>query len=394
MHVRMQTLLLLISYVAVCEWVGAQTVCSPPSKLYCLVPNQLGTPSNEFTALNEAIGTIVSDLPLASPASGVIYKVDPRLRLSVPSDVTLGPILTQRPETVGYHKVYVSVVYQYFKFSEVDGTDLRALPSVTKTSDLAFVTINNLGLWVNQFSGYFTFGVTDRIDVSAAVPILDVHESFTSLGSKIILSESSTPPTPIDISSSGSASGLGDVVLAAKETLWKPESGGVAAGIEVRVPTGDSQNFLGSGTVGIKPYVSAAFGRRLSFHGNFGYQANGPTNLVASTTGGKGWLPNRMFESEGIDWGARKWLALVADVLAERVFDAHRIVIGTTAVNADYFRTIVAPPPTNSYNRTDGSFGAKLRLGKFIATGNVLVRLDQGGLRARVVPLGGIAYTF
>jgi hypothetical protein len=60
----------------------------------------------------------------------------------------------------------------------------------------------------------------------------------------------------------------------------------------------------------------------------------------------------------------------------------------------DYFRTIVAPAPINSYNRTDGSLGAKVKLGNFIATGNVLARLDQGGLRARIVPLGGIAYTF
>jgi hypothetical protein len=394
MHMRTRVLLLLIGWAAVCQLAGAQSTCSPPSKLYCLVPNQLGTESNELTALNEAVGTVVSDLPLASPASGVIYKIDPQLKLSVPSDATLGPVLTQRPETVGRHKTYVGLVYQYFRFSKVDSTDLKDLPSVTKTSDLAFVTTNNLGLWVHQFSGYVTFGLTNRIDVSAAVPILDVHESFTSAGSKIILSGSSTPSTPISISNSGNATGLGDVVLAAKGTIWKPARGALAAGLEVRIPTGDAENFLGSGTTGVKPYVSAAFGKRLSFHGDFGYQVNGNTKLVTSSTGGQGQLPNRMFESGGIDWGAKKWITLVADVLAERVFDAHRIVIGTSAVNADTFQTIVAPPPVNSYNRTDGAFGAKLKYRNFIATGNVLVKLDQGGLRARIVPLGGIAYTF
>ena len=394
MLVRMHILFLMVSFFAAFQPAEAQTACAPTSKLYCLVQNQLGTESNEFNALNEAVGTVVSDLPLASPASGVIYSVDPQLKLSVPSDMTFGPILTQRPETVGRHKAYVSLVYQYFRFSEVDGTDLKTLPSVTKTSDLAFVTINNLDLFVHQFSGYFTFGLTNRIDISAAVPILDVHESFTSAGSKIILSGTSTPSTPINISNSGSATGFGDVVLAAKGTIWKPEKGGLAAGLEVRVPTGDAENFLGSGTVGVKPYVSAAYGRRLSIHGNFGYQVNGNTKLVTNSTGGQGQLPNRMFESVGIDWGARKWITLVADILAERVFEAHRIEIGTAAVNEDNFQTIVAPSPVNSYNRTDGAFGAKVKYGSFIATGNVLVKLDQGGLRARVVPLGGISYTF
>jgi hypothetical protein len=393
--VKMQILFLLIVLAAVCRLAEAQTACSPPSKLYCIVPNQLGTASSEFTALNEAIGTVVSDLPLASPASGVIYKIDPRFKLSIPaSDTTLGPVLTQRPETIGRHKAYASIVYQYFSFSEVDGRDLRYLPSVTKTSDLAFVTTNNLGLWAHQFSGYLTYGLANHVDISAAVPIIDVHESFTSRGSKIILSGTSTPPTSIYILSSGSATGIGDVVLAVKGTLWTPANGSLAEGVEVRLPTGDAENFLGSGTVGVKPYISAAFGKRLTFHGDFGYQVNGDTKLVTNSSGGRGQLPNRMFESAGIDWGARKWVTFVADVLAERVFNANRIAIGTSAVNADYFPTIVAPSPVNSYNRTDGAFGAKLKFRNFMATMNVTERLDQSGLRSRIIPLGGISYTF
>jgi hypothetical protein len=393
--VKMEILLLLIGFAAVCKLAEAQTACSPPSKLYCIVPNQLGTASSEFTALNEAVGTVVSDLPLASPASGVIYKIDPRFKLDVPvEDTTLGPVLTQRPETIGRHKTYVSIVYQYFSFSEVDGRDLRYVPSVTKTSDLAFVTTNALGLWVHQISGYFTFGLTNRIDVSAAVPILDVHEAFTSRGSKIILSGSSTPPTPIYVLSSGSTTGIGDVVLAVKGTIWKSERFNVAEGLEVRLPTGDAENFLGSGTLGVKPYLSAAFGKRLTVHGDFGYQVNGDTKLVTNSSGGRGQLPNRMFESAGIDWGARKWITLVADILAERVFNSDRIAIGAAAVNADYFPTIVAPSPVNSYNRTDGALGAKLRFRNFMATMNVTERLDQGGLRSRIIPLGGVSYTF
>jgi hypothetical protein len=50
---------------------------------------------------------------------------------------------------------------------------------------------------------------------------------------------------------------------------------------------------------------------------------------------------------------------------------------------------------TGSYNRTDGSVGLKFKpVRNLIVTGNLLVKLDQGGLRARTVVLGGISYTF
>ena len=45
----------------------------------------------------------------------------------------------------------------------------------------------------------------------------------------------------------GSASGLGDIMVRLKHTLRKRASSGVAVGIDVRLPTGDEMNLLGSG---------------------------------------------------------------------------------------------------------------------------------------------------
>jgi hypothetical protein len=43
----------------------------------------------------------------------------------------------------------------------------------------------------------------------------------------------------------------------------------------------------------------------------------------------------------------------------------------------------------------DASLGAKVRLFRhLLATGNILVKLNNIGLRAKVVPLAGISYTF
>lgn len=396
-------LLVCLSCGCLCPAVFGQSSCAPSSKLFCLVPNQLGVPSSEFAALNEAVGVVVSNLPLASPAAGVIYITDPKLNLPVPSGTTLGPILTQRPETVGRHRMYFAAVYQHFSFKTIDGISLRNIPAVTKTTDLAFVTSNNLNLTVSQTTGYFTFGLIDRVDFSVAVPILDVHEQFVSNGSKFILnSPVSTQPTPISVSNAASASGIGDIILVAKAAVWRPSYGGLAIGVEVRAPSGDALNFLGSGAVGAKPYSAIAFGKRLSgerdlgylsLHANVGYQLNGNTALVKNSSGREGQLPNALFFSEGVDWGVRRWITLAADVLSERVFDSGRIIFSTSSVNADTFTTIASS--SSSYNRTDGSAGIKFKPYRNLTiTGNALIKLDQGGLRARIVPLAGLSYTF
>jgi hypothetical protein len=51
--------------------------------------------------------------------------------------------------------------------------------------------------------------------------------------------------------------------------------------------------------------------------------------------------------------------------------------------------------PNTDYNETNASIGLKFRpFGNFIVTGNVLVQLDDAGLRSRAVPLVGVSYSF
>jgi hypothetical protein len=46
-------------------------------------------------------------------------------------------------------------------------------------------------------------------------------------------------------------------------------------------------------------------------------------------------------------------------------------------------------------NITNASLGLKLRaFSKLVITGNVLLKLDDGGLRSRAVPLVGVSYSF
>src|SRR6185436_13105225 len=71
---------------------------------------------------------------------------------------------------------------------------------------------------------------------------------------------------------SGSATGLGDILVRAKYNFLKRRGGGIAAAIDVRTPTGDETNLLGTGAVQTKLYgiASTTFGK-LSPHLNAGY---------------------------------------------------------------------------------------------------------------------------
>src|SRR5262249_32137448 len=156
-----------------------------------------------------------------------------------------------------------------------DGIGLKQLPILLNLQGGSVVTASNnrLDLTAHQFGLYLTFGISNRIDVSFAMPILNVHEQFTSSG--VEYSPTGATQSFQNQVKSGSASGIGDEVIAVKGTVWKPFQGGVAIGAELRLPTGDASNFLGSGTIGFKPFVSVTYGKRISPHFNLSHEING-----------------------------------------------------------------------------------------------------------------------
>jgi hypothetical protein len=402
----MQKILLAMLLVILSSRCQAQINCASSTKLACIIPNQLNLTqqsSQNLAFLNEAIGSQVSELPLASPASGVIYVNDPKLNIPIPSNATLGPILTQRAETIGYHKFFLAFTYQYFSFNVIDGVSLNNLPIFLPLASGTAVTAtsNRLDLKANQYTIYFTFGLTPHADISIAVPFLSVSEQFTTSGLEYNLTKPTAPVTPFGPnSSSGTATGIGDIILAAKYWLWRPKHGGLTVGAEFRVPSGDAENFLGTGTVGLRPYVTLTYGTRFSPHLNVGYQVNANTVLVSTSTGGSGQLPNRLLFSAGADWGITRWMTLAVDVIGQQVYDAQRIKLLAAPPVLNQGVNVTYPtifPYKDTYLLGDASGGIKLKplpSKNLLVTGNAVVRLNNSGLRSAVVPLVGVSYTF
>lgn len=84
----------------------------------------------------------------------------------------------------------------------------------------------------------------------------------------------------------GSKTGVGDVTVRAKFRAWEAanEKSAVAVGLDVRLPSGDAYNFLGSGTWGFRPFFTYTYFSRVSPHATAGFQGNGNSVLAGDIT--------------------------------------------------------------------------------------------------------------
>ena len=131
---------------------------------------------------------------------------------------------------------------------------------------------------------------------------------------------------------------------------------------------------------------------------NIGYEFNGSSILAGNPVNGtKGRLPNQLLYSGGMDAGVTRKLTLAVDLLGQRLYDAPGVMKGAwvDVLGVPYPDVPQTNPTHRSFNMNDLAVGAKYSLhGNLLLAGNVQFKLDDGGLRAKVVPLGGISYTF
>ncbi len=391
-----------------CQANGQATVNA--GKLVCLLPN-LGFPPvssgpDPIGGLDAAIASQAGLFPLASPASGIVYTTDPALQITAPSGTdSFGPVMFERGETLHRGKMFIAVTFQNFQFSNMDGVNLKDIPAYfqlpNQTLPTYVDTSSRVDLKINQFAIYATYGITNRIDVSIAVPFLDVKlgatstcESAAQVGGgtgscQFTLSNGTTATT---VTKSSSATGIGDLVFRAKASLWQGERLRVAAAADVRVPTGDQLNFLGSGAVGVRPFVAASWRGRAAPHVDFGYQWNGNSNIASlEGPGTSAKLPNNVFYVAGLDARVVKRLTLSADYLGQHVFDVLRQ--GIQVQQDTGFSGIYTSP--GSFNTNYVSVGGKINpVGNLLVTVNCFFKLDNNGLHNKPAPMIGLSYTF
>lgn len=384
-------------------------------------PNHLAHFDSDFQAnfvpFNTAIGNQLTSLPLPSPASGFTYMFDSSLGVYTRSAQSFGPILAERAETIGKDKFTAGFSFQHFRFTSIDGADLNSLPSVFRhiqtTADPEIkkdiITTNTrLDSQIDQVTAFFTYGLADRVDVSIAIPVVTAKLSAASTATvrrigtsadptiHFFLDQNGNPTDHKTFSTGGSASGLGDVLARVKATAIETKVAWFGVGVDVRLPTGDAYDFLGSGTIGVKPFIAIS-GRTQTItpHINVGYQWNGSSVLAGDIfQGSRGHLPNQLTWAAGFDAGARKKLSFAFDILGQTIYNASAIrrftftaANSTTWADTEFVR--------DDLQIINGSAGFKINpISTLLISFNALFKLNDSGLRSPVVPLIGLSYSF
>lgn len=376
---------------------------------------------SDFRLVNIALTSQLTAVPVPSPASGFIYSFDPSTGTFVRLTRSFGPILADRGETIGRGRIAFGTNYQFFSFDHLDGIPLTGVPALFRhdayqstpgRSDV-ISTINTINATVGQFTSALTYGLTDRIDVSAALPIVTTRLSLlsnatinrvgTGLNRSVHYFRDETATggfgTSHQFFAQGSATGVGDLLLRVKSMIMKEGGRALAAGIDVRWPTGDERNLLGAGAAGVRPFVAvSASTRALAPHLNVGYQWNGRSLLAGDVrTDRKADLPDQFFYAAGTDVTVNARLSLVMDMLGQRVINSPRMAsfnfLATGpfgAVNLEDIRF-----NSGSFWTTAGAIGVKANLAsRLLINFNLRFAAGKNGLTDRLSPLVGAEWAF
>jgi Putative MetA-pathway of phenol degradation len=196
-------------------------------------------------AISGLVLTELARLPLSSPASGFTYRLNPALGTDARSSESFGPFFVQRSLTSGAGQTTVGVSYRWVAFDRIDGQSLTDGTLVATASRQRGETVPFdsetllLHLESQTVTVSTTYGVTDRLDISAAAPFV----TLKLRGERLDSYRGQAFP---QASAHATASGLGDMLFVVKYNVLRRGASGIAVGAEATLPTGDEDNLLGA----------------------------------------------------------------------------------------------------------------------------------------------------
>lgn len=450
-----KVLLFFVSFAlvpTVCSYAQINCASTTQTKLICEFP--VSSTQSNFTlfgpaannaansvasTINASTATQLTQLPIPSASIGVVSLRQKGQEATAPFD-NLGPILTDRPDTVGKGHIYLGFSYQHFGFNAVDGVGLGALPVSFVTSVLLTSTdqrteygteTNNVNFKLDQEVGIATAGLTKSTDVSIVVPFNSVALHVTTSNIQAFTFDSAAPnnnnqPTyqntvPLGsvapIYSNGTANGVGDITLILKQQVLGGEGSrtAVAAGASARFPTGDSLNLLGSGAFGGNVFGLFEYRARVAPHLKLSYQWNNKSQLV-NLSAPPSRLPGGLQFATGADVKILRTLGASFDLLGSQFVNTPSFALNTSTIcqtqpsNTTTVPCYQPPSATNGGTGISSSFTAVSTFNStytvvnfsaglkwtpirhFLVYANMTKQVNNVGLRSNIVPLVGIAF--
>ena len=360
--------------------------------------------------INSALLVELGSFPIASSSGGFAYFFDPTTRLDVRSSQSFGPAFAERPLTSGRGKVSFGMTHQHRRYDQLEGKSLRA-GEVKLRDPLVFFGENGsvpldvvestftVAIDTDTTTLFGSYGVTDKLDVAVVVPLQRVTIDARVTTALLKFNE-------IPAATAGrrqTASGIGDVAVRAKYNLLNRPEASVAAGMDVRLPTGDDENLLGTGNTRVKIYGAAASQvSRFYPHVNFGYTFRSEPDDTRFFFGAE------MNYTAGAEMVLSPRATLVGDVIGRSLAEEGRLHDESTSVD------LVGINPTTGQLETEqrtysglqlhsgerlnlllGTLGVKFSpASTFVISAHVLFPIRNAGLQSGFTPVVGVDYTF
>jgi hypothetical protein len=369
---------------------------------------------------NQQLVTQLSTFPLGSSSGGFTFEINPTLGTVEARSGSFGPAFAERALTIGRGQYSFGLNYQRATYDSFEGFDLGDgdilfyVPHIDPSGDGSLnpffegdVIEGALRLEVTSdtYAVFLNAGVTDDFDVGVAVPFVRVNMDAAVDARVLRLATPNFPgihlfpgsdPDSSTFTSSGSKTGIGDLVLRGKWRFRPQEGGGLALAADVRLPTGDEENLLGTGAFQFKPYLIGSWtaANGLSPHLNIGYTFSGESDIAA--------IADEFNYTGGVDFPVTPQVTVAADLIGRTLRDSGRLVESDRVFQ--YQSSTGVPGSTTvqelqledgSLNLVLGAAGVKVNLGgTFLLNLNVLFPLTDAGLRDTFVPVIGFDYAF
>jgi hypothetical protein len=387
MKAKLRPAALAIAITAVASTAGAQTVSDV---LTFLVTNQsVSTGSVErdreaaqatSVTISRALAANLATLPLTSSSGSFSYQLNPELGTVERTTHSFGAFFTERATTAGRGQASYGLTLQHLHFTSLDGRNLRDGSLVTTANQFSDEAtpfdVDRLTLNVDASVAtvYGNIGVTDRFDIGVAAPFVALSVD----GSRV---DTYRGREFTQASASAHTIGLADLVVRAKYALIADPAAGLAALVDLRLPTGREEDLLGAGSTSAKfSAIGSVEQGRVSAHASSGVSIGG--------------LARELSYNGAIALAASGRVSVIGELLGRWIDSpGHIVSISAPHPTLSGVDTIRLMPDTSTLHMLTVVPGVKWNLtDTWVLGANVTIPLTSGGLTAPFTPFVGLDY--
>jgi hypothetical protein len=349
--------------------------------------------SNVGQVIADLVGLEVSTAPIGSSAGGFTFTFDPATRSFARAAPSFGPMFGERAITAGEGRASFGINYIRTTYDTFDGVDLRdgsfQTVALRAGSTPSFAGSAQLDITTDTLVLFSNVALNSWFDAAVAVPYINLRIDGThQIGDRIA-------------EGTASAAGIGDVALRGKIRLYTQEQGGVALGIDLRVPTGDPEAMLGAGVS--RTLVSGIWSTTagaLAPHASFGFEYwSDPFRVYdplvqAPVDAGR----HGVVYDAGVEWAATDRVTVNGELMGRTIADGGRLAYRDLPLRPNPFgltAASVASVDPRGLHRVSVAGGLKWNFaGTALLTASLVLPVNDAGLRDQFTPIVGLDWGF